>query len=231
VSGHAISELDRRLGNLVRMGTITELDQANARVKVDLGDSTTEWLPWVTARAGATRTWSAPRPGEQVMVLAPSGELAQGVVLPSIFQDAHPAPSNTQDVEHTEYPDGTTVDYNSATNTLTVTVAAAGNVVINCKHATVNADQDATVTTQLATVNASTKVELATPLVHCTQALTVEGLITGNGGLSVSGGSGAVVDGDFRAQNGAFTHNSKNVGSTHTHTGVQSGGGITGAPS
>lgn len=212
----ALSEIDRRLGNVVRMGTIAELDQANARVKVDLGDVTTDWLPWVTARAGATRTWSAPRPGEQVLVLAPSGELEQGAVLPSIFQDDHPAPAGTQDVEHTVYPDGTTVDYNSATHTLTVTVAAAGNVVINCKNATVNAE---------------TRVELVTPLVHCTQALTVDGLITGKGGMAISGGSGATVNGDFKAQGGAFTHNSKNVGSTHTHTGVQPGGGTSSVPS
>lgn len=213
---HAVSELDRRLANIIRQGTITELDLANARVKVDLGDLVTDWLPWHTARAGATRTWSAPRAGEQVTVMSPSGELGQGAVVPGLYQTAHPAPSDSQDVETTVYPDGTTVEHNSASNTYTITVAGSANVVINCKNAT---------------VNAATKVELATPLVHCTQALTVEGLITGKGGLAVSGGSGATVNGDFRAQNGAFTHNSKNVGSAHTHTGVQPGGSTTGAPS
>ncbi|WP_223278755.1 phage baseplate assembly protein V [Janthinobacterium lividum] len=29
---------------------------------------TTEWLKWVTPRAGGTRTWSAPTMGEQVIV-------------------------------------------------------------------------------------------------------------------------------------------------------------------
>ena len=231
MSAHAISELDRRLGNLVRMGTITELDVATARVKVDLGDLVTDWLPWHTARAGSTRTWSAPRPGEQVTIISPSGELDQGAVIPGLYQTAHPAPADNQDLETTVFPDGTKVEHDSASNTYTITVAGSANVVINCKHATINAEDDATVNTKLATVNASTKVELATPLVHCTQALTVEGPITGKGGLAISGGSGATVNGDFKAQGGAFTHNSKNVGSTHTHTGVQPGGGTSSVPS
>lgn len=87
-----------------------------------------------------------------------------------------------------------------------------GNVVVNAPNVTVN--------TQVATVNASTKVELATPLVHCTQALTVDGPITGNGGLNVTGNS--------VLQN--VTSNGKNVGSTHTH--LNSGGsGLGGVPS
>lgn len=42
------------------------------------------------------------------------------------------------------------------------------------------------------------------------------GGMTGNGGASFNGGS--------------VTHDGKNIGSTHTHSGVQSGGGNTGAP-
>lgn len=87
-----------------------------------------------------------------------------------------------------------------------------GDVVVNAPNVTIN--------TQTATVNASTKVELATPLVHCTQALTVEGLITGRGGLNVTGQS--------TLQN--VSSNGKNVGSNHTH--LNSGGsGLGGVPS
>lgn len=215
---------------MIRVGVVAELDEANARVKMNVGGLTTDWLPWGTARAGATGTWSAPRPGEQMVVFAPYGDTGQAIVMGSIPQDDHPAPATSKDQERTVYPDGSTVDYNSATNTLTVTVAASGNVVVNCKHATLNATEDVTVNTKLATVNASTKIELVTPLVHCTQALTVDGLLTGLGGMAISGGSGATVNGSFAAQNGAFTHNSKNVGSTHTHTGVSPGGSQTGAP-
>ncbi len=50
-----------------------------------------------------------------------------------------------------------------------------------------------------------------------------------NGGvLSLTGG--VSVKGDFKAAGGAFTHNSKDVGSDHVHSGVQPGSGDTGAP-
>lgn len=59
------------LANLLRLGTVAQLDVAEARVKVDIGGLVTDWVPWVpwvTGRAGATRTWSAPRVGEQVLL-------------------------------------------------------------------------------------------------------------------------------------------------------------------
>ena len=121
----AQAETERILANMIRVGTVAQLDEANARVKVNVGGLSTDWLPWITARAGATRTWSAPRPGEQVIILAPYGDPAQAVALPSIYQDSHPAPASSKDVEHVVFPDGTTVDYNSASNTLNVTVAGA----------------------------------------------------------------------------------------------------------
>lgn len=206
----ALSELDRRVANILRVGTVIELDAANARVKVDMGDLPSEWLPWGTGRAGTTRSWSAPSVGEQVMVFAPSGELADAVVGPSIFQDLHPAPASSGDQEHIVFPDGTTVDYNSASNTLTVTVAGSGNVVINCKNATVNAD---------------TGVTLNTPETTCTGNLTVAKNFTMGGT-----GSKATITGDVEIIGSSLTHNGKNVGSTHTHGGIQPGGSSTAVP-
>lgn len=239
------AELERMLANVVRVGRVKEVDHANALVKLEIGGLTTDWLSWGVGRAGTTRTWSAPTVGEQRLLLSPYGDMTQAIVGQAIYQDDHAAPATSGDQEHVVFPDGSTVDYNSATNTLTVTVSGSGNVVINCKHATVNAEDDttvntkaatinaentATVNTKTATVNAETKVELATPLTHCTGALTVDGLLTYKGGMSGSGGSGASLTGNFAASGGTFTHNSKNVGSTHTHTLVQPGSGNSGPP-
>lgn len=211
----AQSETERILANMIRVGAVSQLDEANARVKVSVGGLSTDWLPWVTARAGATRTWSAPRPGEQVIVLAPYGDPAQAVVLPAIYQDAYPAPASTKDSERTVYPDGTTVDYNSASNTLNITVAGSSKVIINCKEATINAD---------------TSVTLNTPQTTCKGKLTVEGLLTYLAGMQGSTGSGAsaTITGNVAFSGGSLTHNGKNIGSTHTHSDPQ--GGTTGAP-
>lgn len=204
-------ELDRRLANIVRIGTIAELDEANAQVKVKIDDElTTTWLPWVTARAGNTRTWSAPRVGEQVVLMSPSGELDQGVVLPSIYQDSFAAPANSKDKETTVYPDGSTVEYDSAANTLIVTVAGNGLVIVNCKEATINAE---------------TKVTLDTPDTFLTGNLIVAKSITGG-----TAGGNMTMNGSVDIIGAALTHNGKNVGDTHTHGGIQPGGGSTSVP-
>lgn len=217
----ALSENERLLSNLIRVGTISELDQANARVTVKIGALTTDWLPWITARAGATRTWSAPRAGEQVLVLSPYGDPAQGLVLPAIYQDAHPAPATSQDLERVTFPDGSQVTYDSAGNTLTVDVAGAGNVVVNCKHATVNAADDATINTNVAALHASTSTTIDSPTTTVTGQLIVQGLLTYMAGLvgqGAGGGAGAVITGNVAFSGGSLTHGGVNVGKTHSHT-------------
>ncbi len=215
---YELSELQRAQAGIVRFGTISALDVANARVRVKAGGLETDWLPWLTARAGATRTWSAPRVGEQVVVLAESGNPSQGVVMPSIYQNDHPAPAASQDIEATVYPDGSRVEYDSASHTLTVTVGA-GSVVVNCKSAAVNCET--------ATVKASTSVTMDTPNTICTGNLTVANSIAMGGGV---GGGSMSINGPVEINGASLTHNGKNVGSTHSHGGVQSGGASTAVP-
>lgn len=61
------------------------------------------------------------------------------------------------------------------------------------------------------------------------QFLTVTGLITGSGGFAISGGTGGTANivGNVNIT-GQVTANGKNIGSTHAHSGVQTGGGVTG---
>lgn len=87
------------------------------------------------------------------------------------------------------------------------------------------------VTAPEATVTASTKVTLDTPEVEISGNLTVAGLITGQAGLSVSGGSGAAasIEGDLEVTNGDVEADGISL-KTHVHGGVTSGNETTGAP-
>lgn len=106
-----VSEIDRRLANLIRVGQVVEVDPARAVLRVALGgEAVSDWLPWVTARAGATRSFAAPSVGEQVVVLSPSGNTGQGVVLPSLFGAGGTAPASEAGVERVEFSDGTVVE-------------------------------------------------------------------------------------------------------------------------
>lgn len=135
----ALSEHARMISGMIRIGSVVELDTEKARVKVRAGGIVSDWLPWTTDRAGPTRRWNPPRPGEQVLIAAVSGELEHGVVIGSIYQDKYPHGGTTKYQDKTTYPDGSVVEFDAKTHTLTVTAAKEGKVIINCKNAEIKA--------------------------------------------------------------------------------------------
>ncbi len=124
-----VTELERLLANLLRVGTVEELDEAAARVKVRIGEILTAWLPWFTRRAGGDRDWWAPEPGEQVMVLSPGGDLAQGRVLPALNRAAYPAPAASRDKRRVECADGGFAEYDRATGAWTVSAEGLARLI------------------------------------------------------------------------------------------------------
>ena len=122
-------ELARRLANVVRPGVVTALDLVNERVRVKYAEeksALTDWLPWVATRAGGDASWWAPEVGEQVLLLAPSGELSQAIVLGSLYSDAHPAPSSDPDKHLVRYSDGAEIEYDRAAHRLRAVLPAGG---------------------------------------------------------------------------------------------------------
>ncbi|SPJ35252.1 phage baseplate assembly protein V [Kushneria phyllosphaerae] len=107
-------ELARLMQNMIRLGTVAEIDHAAARVRVTTGDLLTEWLPWCETRAGRTQTWNPPTVGEQVLLLAPGGELAGAVVLGAINSNANPAPTDDPNLTRWDMPDGAVIEYDHA---------------------------------------------------------------------------------------------------------------------
>lgn len=119
----AITDTQRRLANIIRIGTIEEADYATARVKVRFGEILTGWLPFGGQRAGGMRVWNPPSVGEQVVVLSPSGDLAQGVAIPGLYSDAKPAPGSTGSAVNVVFPDGSTLSWDGGNLVFTSTAA------------------------------------------------------------------------------------------------------------
>ena len=115
----AIAELNRKLANIIRIGLIKEVDYEKARVRVKVGEFITDWLPWVTARAGEDRSWFPVSIGEQVIVLSPYGELSLGVVLPAIYQAP---PESKKEVSSVVFKDGTKLSYDKDKHHLEIDV-------------------------------------------------------------------------------------------------------------
>ena len=202
---HQISELTRGLRNLIRTGVIVEVDLDDGRCRVQTGGIVTDWLQWLTTRAGRSRVWWAPSVGEQVLLLAVGGELDTAFVLPGIFSDDHPAPSTSADAFHITFPDEAVIEYEPETGALTVS---------GIKTADVTASDAITVTAPLVTVKAETRITLDTPEVVCTNKLTTATLEVTKGGT---------MRGDIEHTGGKFSSNGVVV-DAHNHGKIQRGG-------
>ena len=200
------AELDRRSSNSIRIGKIAEVDYGAARVKVAIDEILTDWLPWVTQRAGGDVSWWAPEIGEQVLLLSPSDEMEDAVVLGSIYQDAFPHPQNTADISEIVYKDGTTLTYDRSSNILTVD--AVGQVVVNAKTVTINAEQ---------------------VIINAPDTIINGHLKVSNGISSDKGGRGIVSVGSIVSLEDVRAYDSVSLGQ-HTHGGVEPGGGSTAKP-
>lgn len=205
----SIQELARALRNMIRTGVIVETDLNAGRCRVQTGGIYTDWLQWLTHRAGRSRTWWAPSIGEQVLILAVGGELDTAFVLPGIFSDDHPAPSASADAWHMTFPDGAVIEYEPETSALTVS---------GIKTADVTASESVTVTVPVVTVKAASSITLDTPEVICTNKLTT-------GSLEVQ--KGGQMRGDITHTGGSLSSNGKVL---HTHKHPGDSGGTTGAP-
>lgn len=199
-----IATLSRLIENLIRIGTVAEVDHGAWRCRVQTGELLTGWLPWFSTRAGTTRDWDSPTVGEQVMIFSPSGEPAGGIVLTGIYADAALPPSQSPNECVRKYPDGASISYNHATGHL----QAIG--------------------VRTALLYATESVTIDTPHAHFTGKVTVDDLLTYKNGIAGRGGkSGNKITGSFQHTEGTLSSNGV-VLDTHTHPGDS--GGTTGAP-
>lgn len=86
------NDIPRVLSNLIRVGTVAEVDLVTGTCRVNTVGNVTDWLHWLTSRAGRSRSWWAPSAGEQVLLFCLGGELDTASVIPGVFSDEFPAP-------------------------------------------------------------------------------------------------------------------------------------------
>ncbi|MDN4386673.1 phage baseplate assembly protein V [Citrobacter portucalensis] len=206
-----ITELYRLLTNMIRTGTILEVDLKRGLCRVQTGELQTTWLNWLTTRAGRSRTWWAPSVDEQVLLLSIGGDLTTAFVLPGIFSDDHPAPSASADALHITFPDGAVIEYEPQTSALSVS---------GIKTASVTASESITATVPVVMVKAATRITLDTPEVVCTNKLITGTLEVQKGGTMK--GNISHSDGEL-SSNGIVLH-------THKHSNVKSGTDESGGP-
>ena len=110
-----LTEIMRLITNLIRTGTVIEVDREKWLCRVKVGELETNWINWLTLRANGARIWWCPSPDERVVVLSMGGNLETAFVLPAIYSNQFPPPLDSVDGCVTEYPDGGLFEYEPAT--------------------------------------------------------------------------------------------------------------------
>jgi phage baseplate assembly protein V len=215
------SDLLRLILNLIRFGTIADINHDTQRVRVKVGENVTTWRPWITFRAGDAQTWFPPSLGEQVIVLSPEGDFANAAILPAIYSDKYKSPSTNPEHNTTRYKDGTVVQYDSAAHTLTATLSDGTSVTLAPSKVTSNAEDTECTGNLLVQKN-----------LVVNQNLTVNGMSALNAGMNVkaakAGGPAAVVQGIIQATMDVVAAGISLV--KHPHGGVKKGEDESGGP-
>ncbi|MEX4004915.1 phage baseplate assembly protein V [Paraburkholderia sp. EG285A] len=185
------NEFRRLIVNLIRKGSVFDVDLTSnpPTCRVSVGDPddadnpglVTNWIPFATTRAGKTREWNPLTKGEQVILLCPMGDPAQGIAIAGINSDAAPAPSHSADKHLRVYPDGAQLEYDHAAHALTATLPEGATVLIVAPGAVNMQTKQATVQADTITLDGDATV---------TKSLTVKGPLTFENGMTGSAGEG-----------------------------------------
>lgn len=108
------AEIQRQIENLIRLAEISEVDfhdPENPVCRCKIGTIDTDWLSLATVRAGSVREWNPPSEGEQAVILSPSGDLSQGIIIAVLYSSRFPAPDTAAHKPKRTYPDGAVIEY------------------------------------------------------------------------------------------------------------------------
>ncbi|NKD56086.1 MULTISPECIES: phage baseplate assembly protein V [unclassified Haematospirillum] len=122
MSQWGIADLERRLANMVRIAIIEAVDHTNRKVRVTAKGFLSAWLPWPTETGRNFRRWRPLRPGQQVVLIAPSGDLTRAVIAGMLYSQTLDAPDNNENRDTILFDDGTCLQYDSADHHLYMNV-------------------------------------------------------------------------------------------------------------
>jgi phage baseplate assembly protein V len=124
------ADIQRLVGDLLREGLVASVDHDAGTCTVDLSDDlTTGAIPFLSPRMGDVRIWLPPSVGEQVLVLAPEGDTARGIVIGGLPTDARPHVGRGPGAA-IEFGDGARLAYDPQSHGLTITLPAGGTAAI-----------------------------------------------------------------------------------------------------
>lgn len=211
-------DLDR-----IKIGTVSSVNPAKATARVVFPDDdglVSYDLQVMQVNGFRNQDYAMPDVGTDVVCIFLGSGTEEGFIVGAVYTDGNPPPESSMDKRTVVFKDGTRVSYDRATHTLSAEIEGT-KIVADRQNVTITAPSAVTVNCTTATVNASASVTIDTPKTDITGVLNVAGLITGKGGLAISGGGGgaaATVTGTLKTTGDVVAGGISLQG--HTHTGV-----------
>lgn len=207
-----------------KIGEVSSIDPARctARVIFDDENSMVSYdLPIMQRNSFGNRDYQMVDVGEDVLCLFRGDGFEDGVIIGSFYAGDVEPPETTADRRTVVFKDGTRICYDRASHTLTVTIAGTV-IVFDQQTGSITVPESASVFCKTALVQASESVTIDSPDTFFTGNIKVQGLITGQGGFTVTGGGGVVANCNIQL-NGTLTATEDVVASGislngHTHT-------------
>lgn len=215
---------------MLKFGIISEVDASKGLARVTFADEpgpdgeslVSSWLPVSSPRTLKDKFSIPFDVNEQVWCLMDEN-VEFGVIGGAIFSSADVPTGAVAGNIYIHLDNGLFIDYSRQQRILTV--GGTGDVKINIPAG--NADVICT----KATVTAATEIDLTAPVVKMSGALVVAGVVTAAG---VTAAAGAGGDGNITIAGSVTVQGDVTAGGislkTHKHSGVQTGGGISGFP-
>lgn len=92
-----LSDLERRVAGMARHGAVAEVNPVAATVRLDFGGGFLSAAVPYAQIAGALKAHVPPSVGQQMTLLAPSGDWRQAVAVPLTWSEANPSPETAGD--------------------------------------------------------------------------------------------------------------------------------------
>lgn len=145
-NGFVLAELARALRLVVLRGVVGDHSPQAVRVEIAPGVQT-DWLPWLRW-AGFAATHRVPSIGEAVLLVAPEGNLQQGVVVGGLSTGLNPVVGDSVDVTVARWADGTEARYDARSKTLSVHsegdlhLSAVGKITLEAQDITLRTGEE-----------------------------------------------------------------------------------------
>lgn len=133
-----VSEIERRIGNIIRSGIIVAVDPILKRVKIKSQGNTPSWLPMPAEIGSNFVAWRPLRVGQQVIIASEAGDLVDCQIVGFLYSNNINYSGSNDKIDEIIFDDGTKILYDSQKKELCLDIKGS----LSIKSESINIDSN-----------------------------------------------------------------------------------------